>query len=252
MRKNFQNVLQWLLPFTACAMGFVSLLVNFRGTLQKIYEGDVLLVTLVLVTFLCGAYGVERLAHAGQLGALHTALTNVSGARVLYTREEVYAAAERFIQTAEKRIRVVLLGSRPRTPDEVLDAIVGRLKEKKDLRYEGVYVLRCRAGVTEYPNEHIAFFKKLKKANVIDRCTFRTVMNENPVAFDALIIDEKHVGIGFTRTEKEKDLQSAIGFQNQPDVARLFAGWFDYVLRGAAEPADDLYTKLAPGSPPRA
>lgn len=147
-------------------------------------------------------------------------------------REEIYPAVTRVIGIAAEHIRIVLLESRPAPPDDVLEAIVERL-DKGMVHYDLVMVLKPDSqdlGRYEETHKNLVNRLDLRSQEAKDRYTLYVLETKKTICFDTIIIDEQHIGIGFTRYRAEKDVQNAIMFKNHPELAKKFAEWFDKMI----------------------
>jgi len=147
-------------------------------------------------------------------------------------KEEIYPAVTRIIGIANQRIRIILLESRPSPPDEVLDAIAERLHIKK-VRYDLVMVLgRNSVDLGRYEDTHKKLVQRLESLSheATEHYMLWVLETEKTICFDTIIIDKKHIGIGFTQFPPGKDVQNAIMFKNHPELAEKFADWFDNMI----------------------
>jgi membrane protein implicated in regulation of membrane protease activity len=147
-------------------------------------------------------------------------------------RDEIYPAVTRVIGVANEHIRIILLESRPAPPDDVLEAIAERLHKKK-VQYDLVIVLKPNStDLGRYKDTHENLVRRLesRSQDAKERYTLYVLETKKTICFDTLIVDDQHIGIGFTRFRAEKDVQNAIMFTNHPELAKKFAEWFDKMI----------------------
>jgi hypothetical protein len=200
----------------------------------------------VLVSGLLTGYGLN---HMSQTAQVNSQLKNINtelakqrgmietslGGQPLEKKEEIYDIVAESISTARERIRVVLLETRPRIPDKVLAVLADRLQH--EVTYEIVVVLNPKDRSGEFERSHTELWQVLKERKVKDPRYFLFVLEtDKQICFDTLIVDEKDVGIAFTRSERQKELENAIMFRNSPDMAKKFADWFDRVIKPQSIP----------------
>lgn len=138
------------------------------------------------------------------------------------------------VKTAQDRIRVVFLASRPPVPDEVLAAIADRLEHERDLEYEIALVHRPGDEMDMFQDNHDRLLKMLGRSGAEKRYRVYPLQTDNPICFDTIIIDGRDVGIGFTRIASSNKIQNAIAFENKPDIVEKFNDWFErYIMRKA-------------------
>ncbi len=147
-------------------------------------------------------------------------------------REEIYPAVTRLIGLAKKRVRIILLESRPAPPDNVLEAIAERLF-KKEVYYDLVIVLQPDSNdLGRYENTHKNLVQRLElqSQEAKARYNLHVLETKKTICFDTLIVDDQHIGVGFTRFQVERDVQNAIMFKNHPELTEKFAEWFDQMI----------------------
>lgn len=185
----------------------------------------------------------EALRHLdARFRQLDSRLDQSLGGRSLRGRDSIYAAVAAAISQAHEQLRVVRLGSRA-APDFVIDAIAERVN--KGVVYDIAVILRPQDVSKEliatgcpgpqdascgFLQNHAALLKLIAR----DKINFyrpRMILTDNPVCFDVILVDQQHVGLGFTRYEIVEDLENAIFFQNTPEKAADFVKWFDEVIR---------------------
>jgi hypothetical protein len=245
---NWVGILvQGIVPFLIGVGVIVPILVEVRNPVFLVTKEEHRLSLLAfLVSTLLMGYGFNHIFQTSQVnsrlknintelakqrGLLETSL----GGQSLEKKDEIYDAVAESITTAKERIRVVLLETRPRIPDKVLSAIADRLQH--GVTYEIVVVLNPKDKSGEFERSHAELLQVLKERKLKDPRYFLFVLEtDKPICFDTLIVDEKDIGVGFTRSERQKDLENAIMFKDRPDIAKKFADWFDRVIKPQSIP----------------
>jgi len=249
--ENVTNSLQWLLPYLAASIALVLFLLNFKGTVKKLWEGDPAAIVLVLVTLLCGAYGTERLFYAAQVNqrlvGIEDRLTRPVGGQLLKNYDQIYRSAASICKTAEKEIRTLAVASDRKSPSYFADQVVERLKQLKQMnrpaRYDAVAVLDSAKvqdansvqNLVQIIDERSQIYEK---SNVGDLFHRYIIVSDRPLAFDVVLVDKRHVMYGFTSLKDGPRLDNAILFENQTDMADATADWFERTVFPLAVPYD--------------
>jgi hypothetical protein len=145
-------------------------------------------------------------------------------------KDQIYEAVAEAISKAKRKIRIVRLGSRPIAPRAVLKALAKKVKAGK--AYEIVIVLDPSKPIGGFEDGHDFLMNELGEKEGADAPYKPLVLVTNePICFDTIIVDNEHVGIGFTHTAGQEELQDAMMFHS-PKVARHFVDWFDGVIKG--------------------
>jgi hypothetical protein len=239
-------ILQFILPFIAVSIVVIATIANFTGTIKKFRKGDPATLSLVLVTMLMAAYGVERYVNYTQLeqklSSIESRLSFVVGGRLINNNKEIYESAAKLFDTFEGRIRAVVVSAGPKVPQTFVDKVAQKLKERKELgfpiKYEVVLVLSPDqvADLDRFEkanNDRINFYNQYGVAEAISLY----VLESNTFAnFDVLIVDRKHAHFGFTVSRGEEKLESAILYENQPQLSQSLTDWFDGAVLPKAKP----------------
>jgi hypothetical protein len=236
--------LQFILPFLVVIVVIIATLANFSGTIKKLREGDAATLSLVLITVLMIAYGVERYVNYTQLDErlsnLETQLSTAVGGRLV--NKKIYDSAATLLDTFENKIRTVVVTAGPKTPPSFAENVAQKLKERKKLgyavKYEIVLVLSANQVVDldhfeKANNDRIGLFNTYGVADAI--ALF--VLESNTAAnFDVMIVDRNHVYLGYSLSRGIDKLESAILFENQPQLAQSLADWFDGAVLSKSVP----------------
>lgn len=247
---KIMHLLQGIIPLLAALTVCILLAAKFSGTIKKFYEGDASTITLTLVTVLCAAYGVERRVSAAQLDKrlsdIEEHISKSPGARLLDNNNDIYRAATSIAGTADLRIRAMIVSTGPKAPSSFAETIARRLKEKLDAGYSASYdtvlVLNSKQiidlGVLEKANNaRLAIYKKY---GVKERVHVYVIDTEYPTTFfDVMVVDRKHIHIGFTSNKDGKTLDNGIEFVNQSHTASSLADWYDTSILPIAKPLDE-------------
>ncbi|HEX8141426.1 MAG TPA: hypothetical protein VF553_02455 [Pyrinomonadaceae bacterium] len=254
--NNISTWLQWALPFLAFVIAIVAFIANFKDTIRKFKDGDSATILLVLVTFLCASLGVERFVNADQidkrLSSTESKLSDIEvrvssplGGRLLNNYNEIYRSGAKLCSLADEQIRAVVVSPGPKAPPYFIDAVIQRLKERKQagyaVKYYVVLVLDDNqitdlASLEKSNNERLALFER---NGIRDSIKLFVLDAKPPLIFDLLVVDRKHVNIGITPTKEGKSLENAIIFENQPQMASKMADWFDGYILQIAKPYEE-------------
>lgn len=161
---------------------------------------------------------------------LHAALS----ARSLNNRKSIYEAVTAVIKGAREHIRILRLGTREAEPS-VIKALADKVNE--GVEYEVVVLLDQNDPSRGFMSNHRDLLRLIDEDKRGHYYHPRILVADKPLCFDVIIVDNKHVGLGFTRLGGAEDLESAIMLQDTTDrIARHFREWFDRVIKGRAEP----------------
>jgi class 3 adenylate cyclase len=161
---------------------------------------------------------------------LYTALS----ARSLNNRKSIYEAVTAVIRGAREHIRILRLGTREAEP-LVIKALADKVNEGVD--YEVVVLLDQNDPSRGFMSNHRDLLKLIDEDKREHYYHPRILVADKPLCFDVIIVDNKHVGLGFTRLGGAEDLESAIMLQDTTDkIAKHFREWFDRVIKGRAKP----------------
>ena len=160
---------------------------------------------------------------------LHTALS----ARSLNDKKSIYEAMITAVKGARENIKILRLGTREAEPS-VIKALADKVNEGVD--YEVVVLLDQNDPSRGFMKNHGDLLELINE----DKKRYyhpSFLAADNPLCFDVLIVDNKYVGLGFTRLDAAEDLESAILLQDTTDrIAKHFREWFDRVIKSRAEP----------------
>lgn len=152
--------------------------------------------------------------------------------QLLEGKASIYGAVIEAINKAEQNIRIVRLASRPAVSEDFLKALKERVE--KNVRYDILVVRDPKDSSDEFKDNHRDLVRLLGDAKGYHA---RVLDTDNPICFDTLIVDNKAIGIGYTPSERERDIEQAILFENQK-MAGNFVRWFR-VIWDQAKPYDE-------------
>jgi hypothetical protein len=250
---------QYILPFLAALIGIAVFSLHIKQHWKRISDGDMAPLLVVLISLLCTAYGVERLVYsenyAKLLNRLDQALTQQQ--RVTFTDDlrDIWSGIAEEMLSVDHTIRTVQSGDRPnRLPSQfkdLPDKIAARLTEQQgrfgDVRYRIVLVFEGAkktaeqlADLEKANRERLDFYKSRGLEGNVE---LRVFDHETLTKFDILIIDEKHVNIGFDTSAGNVpgnvEIQNTMLWENQPALASKLARWFDETVWRQAKPFND-------------
>lgn len=209
----YLEMAQYILPFLAALIAILVLLFHIKQHWEQISRGDLTPLLVVLISLLCTAYGVERLVYLDNYSRLLSRLDQVLAQqpRVTFTDDvrDIWSGISTVMLSVEHTIRTVQSGDRPnRLPDQFKDLpekIAARLTEQQerfgDVRYRIVLVFEGAkktpeqlADLEKANRDRLEFYNKKGLAGKVE---LRVFDHETLTKFDILIVDEKHVNIGF-------------------------------------------------------
>lgn len=213
---------QYILPFLAAVIGIVVLLAHASQHLEGIKRGDPGTILLILVSLLCTAYGVERLTYSEQfaerLDRIDQALQRNVSAEFIDDTRDIWRGIDELMTSMEHDIRTVQSGDRRnKIPDEF-----------KSLEY------RVADRLAEMKQRH-------------PDVKYRIVL-----VFDGKK-SGKELGLGFDTSSDTNnvEIQNAMQWRNQKELAHKFARWSDETIWKRAVPFEAwlIEQKEKAGSP---
>lgn len=189
--------------------------------------------------------GVERLTTFRQIEhdfeSVKKLILSTAASRELQGNQEIYAEGARLVQKANYHLRTIVFSTGPKAPDSFVSAVIKRMKEVKEQGHYLQYEVILAFNLETLPKDFWAKNDKrindyYKKAGVRDQLAIYLLDVKHPIGLDVLIVDEQHVTLGFPTVEKISSLQSGLSFENQPELAKKFSGWYDQVLLRSAVP----------------
>lgn len=153
-------------------------------------------------------------------------LATSSGCQFLEGSKDIYEVVAKTIRQAKENIKVVLLESRPEASKAVLEALSEAVN--RGVRYDIVVVHNPNKPSAGFETNHQELMQNLKGVQGNEHVRYHPYVLETkkPICFDTIIMDGKAVGLGFTHTEGELELQHGIMLRDK-DVADKFDKWFD-------------------------
>lgn len=232
-----REMLQYILPFFGALIGVVVLLFDLREFWSRTRSGDFGPLLVVLVSLLCVAYGVERLTYSQiteeRLDSIVALLEKSPKATFNENTDDIWSSIQQIMLGVEHHIRTVQAGDRPNIPEKFRDIrtkLAERLKERKqkssDVWYRIVLVFDDKKTADEMAaiRRQIAEVLQIYADRDLKDNVELHVFTRRPLTkFDVLIIDTKHVNIGFDTFEGpvkgNVQIQNAMLWQNQNALA---------------------------------
>ncbi len=251
-----QHIFEYVLPFIGAAIGGFVLVVQFRELWGRLKSGDVGPLLLVLVSLLCVAYGVERLTYSQiteeRLDSIVALLQKSPKATFNENTSDIWSSIRNIMLDVEHHIRTVQAGDRPNIPAEFGDIrikLAARLNERKqqssDVWYRIVLVFddtKTPEDLVEIKHQIADVLKIYADRGLKDNVELRVFTRRPLTKFDVLIVDTKHVNIGFDTFEgpvkSNVQIQNAMLWENQSALAERLALWFDESVWPNAKPYD--------------
>jgi hypothetical protein len=234
-------------------------------TVEKIWHdndwGRPTLILLNMVAALCVVLGLERFTTISlfrenianlhetvkelgrkreeQLGLLERRVAEVLGIRLINGKSNVYSDAARLACTANHFIRTILWI--PTTtppapaPPEFAEAIADHLRRNHGVDYEVfqfVDVSKIDNRFWHGNRERLGIYKA-QGAGVAGRVHLHIVDTAQPLGFDVLLVDNKHVTFAFAPTPGSSEREIAIHFENQPEIAQQIERWMRKITHGS-------------------
>jgi hypothetical protein len=245
MRMKLEVIENWLTITLLAVSGLIGVVIGLSDTfglehpfIEK-HSNDVLVSIVGLIAL---SLGLERAIHQRKLDShleyIAKLLASQVGGRLLRGIPEIYSATIYPVSQAKRSLRAVIYGKAIKAPPEFADAVSRRLSETKasgnPIYYEVIF-----ASHIDDPNtfcegiEHR--LKTYKSKCVDDQVQLRIFECDDRVGFDMLIIDEEHVFIAFPVIHNHVDVQNSIFFQNQPELCRELASWFEHRIKPASQ-----------------
>jgi hypothetical protein len=146
----------------------------------------------------------------------------------------IYTAGTDLCKRADRSIKTLTLAQSMKAPPSFFDTLLKRLVYAKSIRKPVAYDAALALDLSQ-PNEvllhrGLAWQRRLEDSGVADCATLYIFDMRPPVGFELLVVDEMHAIIGFTMLHKEADLQTALLFEDSPEVARDFSDWLQRLV----------------------
>lgn len=245
--KRLELFLESITSFMLILVGLVGITIgifDFVGLENKLLSITKDPITLVLLTIglLSLAVGLERvirLRHQNkQFDQIERLLAKSSGGQFLKGVDEIYGTTMRLCSAVQNNIKTIVFASGPKAPHRWAETVARRLRETKQsgapAKFEVVIALDFDQLAVDFKQNMEARNKLYERFGVFDLVSLNLLNIKPCVGFDILILDRRHVVIGFTTFTGIRQLQSAILFENQPHIASEFADWFDqFIIRSA-------------------
>jgi Flp pilus assembly pilin Flp len=240
------SMLQWILPLLVALIVIVAMFANFSGTITKFRQGDAATLSLVLISILMVAYGVERYVNSTQLDQrltnIESKLSTAVGGQFINNSNDIYVSAAKLLDEFEGRIRTIVVTTVPKAPDSFAERIAQKLKERRDkgfpIKYDVVLILSAEQvrdldKFEKATNDRISYFDQYGVADAINLNILETNTTAN---FDVFIVDRKSVHIGYSLSKDGRKSDNGIIYENQPQLASSLADWFDSSVLPLAKP----------------
>jgi hypothetical protein len=145
--------------------------------------------------------------------------------------QEIYGNGARLVSTAERHIRVLVFGKRPKAPKEYAEAIVNRLQESKKAENPVKYDVVIATSFKSFTPEDKAACEERNRfyseGGIDELVSVNAIDTETSIGFDVLIVDDKHASIAFSSVKGVKQVQDGILFENEPGIVREMVTWYE-------------------------
>ena len=252
----YSGTVEALVAFFTAAIGLGVIGLHVRQHWKSISNGDLIPLLVVLISLLCTAYGVERWAYSdnyrGLLTRLDQALAQQPRATFTDDVHDVWNDIARAVLSVDHTIRTVQSGDRPNEipaefsnlPERIRDRLAEQQARFGDVRYEIVLVFEgANIGadrLAEIESANRARVGLYKEKGLEHNVELRIFDHETLTKFDILIIDDKHVNIGFDTSAENVSgnvkIQNTMLWENEPILAHKLARWFDATVWQQARP----------------
>lgn len=247
----------WFTTGLLIASGVISIWIGLSdifGLEHNFYEKNPISILVSIIGLIAFSLGVERAIHQRKLASqlkhieetlafqvkhVEEIIVSQVGGRILRGMPAIYSAAIHPVCQAKRSIRAIIYGKSPKAPPEFGDAVSRRLHETKEsgnpIYFEVIFAVRfddLPEAFREGVESRLHVFKNL---SVTDQVQLHVLDCNEFVGFDALIIDEEHAFLSFPVIQGNADVQTSIYFQNQPELCRDLASWFDRRLKPASK-----------------
>jgi hypothetical protein len=240
------EILEYALPFAAVAIAVLAFILERNELWKRVREQhDVGPIVLVLVSLLCIAYGVERLTYSQKVDARLDEIISMLGKTPTATftdnTNQIWSSLRNIVLGMEYDIRTIQSGDRPSTIPEAFKDLRERLADRM-AEMRRIHVVRYRVVLVFDQDKSVDELKKIKEANAAVMALYESkgvsanvelrVFPHKPLAkFDILVVDSRHVNIGFdtypARVGDNVQIQNAMLWLNQPALGEKLAKWFD-------------------------
>lgn len=197
-----------------------------------------------LVTLLA-FFGHHTYIRLVAVGVLLTVITLCVGfwlgrrkaAIIIQGQDAIFSKTQELMTSSKASIKVMLMGNSPPAPPEFGRVLSQHLKDNQPISFHGIIVVeKTDAEFWKRNDDRLASYRELGVAN---RMFLWVVKNPQPMGFDVLIIDDKHVQLAFSpisATSITRD--TAILLCNAPELARHLSTWFAAEFKGKTSYAE--------------
>ncbi|MGH8549748.1 MAG: hypothetical protein ACRERU_14325, partial [Methylococcales bacterium] len=143
--------------------------------------------------------------HEQRFRAIERLLATHAGSQLLKGKAEIYDSAARLCSGVQKQIRTLIFSAGPKAPENFAKTINRRLRELNAAGTPGRCVAVIALNVEDRPEN---FFKLMEARRAIyvsggmeQLVPLYLLDTKYPLGFDVLIIDDRHMTIGFNTTK---------------------------------------------------
>ncbi|HTE16909.1 MAG TPA: hypothetical protein VK689_00840 [Armatimonadota bacterium] len=211
----------------------------------QISTDNQLSVMIGLLAFLSVLVGLLQGEQKQRLEHIQSLLERSSFGQFLDGKKLIYDAAIRLCRSTNKHIRTVVTTAGPKAPDEFAEAVARTLQERRqagsEVVFDAVIVLNPDqiTDMNLFQRANAERFKVYEKYDVKDCVHLYVIEAKLPINFDALVVDSKHVILGFSTFKGAEKLDTGLLFENRPQLAEDMARWFEKNILPNAERYDD-------------
>jgi hypothetical protein len=164
-------------------------------------------------------------------------LSSRKAAIIIQGQDAIFLKTQELMTSSKTSIKVMLMGNSPPAPPEFGRMLSQHLKDNQSISFHGIIVVeKTDADFWKRNDDRLASYRELGVAN---RMFLWIVKNPQPMGFDVVIIDDKHVQLAFSpisATSIARD--TAILLCNTPELARCLSMWFTAEFKGKTSYAE--------------
>jgi hypothetical protein len=217
---------------------------------QVSYLKETAQITLLVVGILGLSLGIERVISFRRLNDQLSSITSVLddlkqaftgniNTRFIDTSLEILEVAAELTRNAEDRIYVLSFDLQAirlqiqGTPQEKdafkkwFDTLISTVKQHQNFDFRIVFThpdQLLQSEINLIGNEK----RKYQDAGILSRCQIRT--KQVPLGFSLLLVDDKHLLIGFPMNTQDSRPSNAIKLMNNPKLVSRLAKWFELCI----------------------
>lgn len=201
---------------------------------------------LYILALLAIGIGLERYGlfhqYDQRLQRVDELLRRGLGGRHLEGQDEGYREAARLCTTADRTIRALIVGG-PKAPPYFIETIARRLRELNRFGSGANFVVVLAIDPDQLPDNFVE--QNDRRFGALERFKVRHLVHlyilelKPAVGMDVLLVDRKHVFVGFATSPSDVRSQDTVLFENEPQLASSLVDWFTGSIAKDAVPYQD-------------